>query len=95
MFYYFSWKNEFHGWLHELEPTINMYLFHNDDIRTEGREQFPRRVSSSSLIRCLSNTFNYFVVVRRWWCSINYLNPFIILFYFKMKLKFYSSFFFI
>jgi hypothetical protein len=41
----FSWKNEFHDWLHEIQPTINVYLFSNDDIRSDDREEFLRHVS--------------------------------------------------
>ncbi|CAF0869519.1 unnamed protein product [Rotaria sp. Silwood1] len=37
-----NWKHEFHDWLKDLEPTINVYLFNNDDIRTEKREDFLR-----------------------------------------------------
>jgi hypothetical protein len=39
-----SWKNEFHHWLHDLQPAINVYLFSNDDIRGESREEFLRQV---------------------------------------------------
>ncbi|CAF2960444.1 unnamed protein product, partial [Rotaria sp. Silwood2] len=35
-----NWKNEFHSWLYDFEPTINVYLFNNDDIRKENRESF-------------------------------------------------------
>ncbi|CAF1168970.1 unnamed protein product [Adineta ricciae] len=38
-----NWKNEFHHWLHDLEPKINIYLFTNDDVRIAGREQFLRQ----------------------------------------------------
>ena len=48
--YMFSWKNEFHHWLHDLEPKINVYLFTNDDVRIGGREQFLRQVSRKQSI---------------------------------------------
>ncbi|CAF0874190.1 unnamed protein product [Rotaria sordida] len=37
-----NWRNEFDDWLKDLEATINVYLFTNDDIRTENREDFLR-----------------------------------------------------
>ncbi|CAF3826502.1 unnamed protein product [Rotaria magnacalcarata] len=37
-----NWKNEFHNWLKDLEPTINVYVFNNDEIQPEKRDDFLR-----------------------------------------------------
>ena len=59
--FYSSWKNEFHHWLNDLSPTINVYFFNNDDTRRENREDFLRDVRSVyCLIFIKYNLFYFF-----------------------------------
>lgn len=43
-FLFSSWKNEFDKWLNQSNTNINVYLFSNEDIRNDNREEYLRHV---------------------------------------------------
>lgn len=65
---YSSWKSEFDKWLGESQTTINVYLFSNEDIRNDDREEHLRHVRIFFFSSQLSQSL-IILVARKRWCS--------------------------